>query len=269
MTSTSTASRMSSRAQSQAVPPTRATSPESSASRASSLVVVSRTWPVGASSGASETLCSAGRSALSSTFRMTACDRAVTPTRFPASSSARISCTAAYVLPVPGGPCTASTSPSRARPIRTTAAAGSSPGRTASTSAARHDARQQPRGHAALPRQHGLGGVGDGLAQHPVDDRAGRLEASRLRGLRAGLHRQVDPPLDAVVAADPADVRVGVDVGDVLAHRQLAVLRRERVAPDLRRHAAVSLSTSSTWTGSPRAPIAVASSTSSAVSRVS
>ena len=50
---------------------------------------------------------------------MTACEVAVTPTFFPASSSARIRPRAAVVLPLPGGPWMASTSPSSASPSRT------------------------------------------------------------------------------------------------------------------------------------------------------
>ena len=61
----------------------------------------------------------------------------------------------------------------------------------------------------------------------------GSAEAARTWRRQRLLHRQLDPALDRVDGDDLADRRVRVDVGDVLADRHLAVLRRERVAPHL------------------------------------
>ena len=103
----------------------------------------------------------------SSTLPMTACDRAVTPTRLPASSSARISCAAGIRLAGPGRAL-------HGQHLAVEGAADPHDGVGGLLALAHrehvgrgHDARQQPRGHAALPRQHGLGGVGDGLRAAP------------------------------------------------------------------------------------------------------
>src|SRR3712207_260091 len=127
ITSTSTASARSSRHQNHDVPPTSDAEPSSSreatspASRDHSTPGAPHAWD-------SSHFCSAGRPTALSTLPITAWDCAVTPTFLPASSSARISRDAARVLPLPGGPCTASTSPFKESPNRTTASPASSPG---------------------------------------------------------------------------------------------------------------------------------------------
>ena len=74
--------------------------------------------------------CNPGRPTLTSRLPITWWDRAVTPTRRPRSNRSRMRSAAAVDLPLPGGPCTASTVPARSDPIRRTAAAGVSAART-------------------------------------------------------------------------------------------------------------------------------------------
>src|SRR4051794_19001885 len=252
MTRTSTASARFSRHQNHDVPPTSETSPPSSRF-STSAASFDHSTPGAPQAWLSSHFCSAGRPTARSTLPITACEVAVTPTFLPASSSSRISRDAARVLPLPGGPCTASTSPSSVRPSRTTASPASSPGSrrvpagtTRSSSACGRPGRAA-RASSPLPPQRAGAGRHDPVkqrlrqarpagkdvarrrrdrrAQRLVVERALRAEAAAGRGHLGALDDQ--PPADGVDLLHGPDAGLGVDVERRLADRELGVLRRE------------------------------------------
>ncbi len=130
MTSTSTLARICCCAHSHAVPPTSRTPAGVNASLIASLESVDITRSIGSTSvGICSvlTLRTAARSVLRSSSARTLCELAVTPTRKPASSRSRMRCCPAYVLPDPGGPCTARTCPDKSKPHRRTTSTALSP----------------------------------------------------------------------------------------------------------------------------------------------
>ena len=145
MTSTSTASAMSSRAHSHAVPPARFASPVASASATASflpawmmrssgqLSLAFAFWiprTVAGAASADGPLGTFARQTAPSRLETTLWLLAVTPTRFPSASRSRIIRAPVYVLPLPGGPCTGSTERSSPGAIRRTASSGASPSAT-------------------------------------------------------------------------------------------------------------------------------------------
>ena len=230
-TSTSTDPRRSSRAQSQAEPPTSVADRDARAATTSSLVPARRTPSTSRKSSRSH-FCSAGRSTASSRWLTTACDCAVTPTRRPWSSSARIIAAPLVVLPDAG----------RALDGEHLTVEGE-PGPDHLVDRLLPRQRRQPGRHPALEQaqpergpagEHLRRDVGDRLLQDLDRRRLGRPQTARGRRGPAAPDLEHQPAGGGVHLEDLADLRLGVDVQRLaLARADLGVLRRELVAPPL------------------------------------